>query len=393
MEIYGLTQSTIEQYRRGLYRPITKYFNSCNSGNYSHEIFKACMQNYENSYSTGKIKKHHYQSMKRSLEYIRDYALSGKVDFTRKVDTRIYRPSAEALNIIERSLATTNLKEQFKSRLHVCMRHFFCFIESDGKHAVDITDSIIKKFLVHVAKSNQGSMNYVIYSLKVLVSYLRVVGIVKITMELGSFVPKAPSQKIIDAFTMDEIDSVLKSIDGSTSLGKRDNAIILLTCATGFRGIDIVKLKLEDIDWRSGDISIIQSKTGNPVKVPVNGQVLNAVADYILHARPKSKCRNIFLRINAPYTALNGTAALDKILDGLCIKAGVEKKSYRSYHSLRRSFASWMAGEEIPITTISQMLGHRNIDSDRPYLSFNRSQMAMCAMGFEDIPLKGGVYA
>lgn len=393
LEIYGLTQSTIRQYRKGFYRPIIKYFNSFNSGNYSTETFEACMEKYEISYSLGKIKRHHYQSMKRSLEYIRDYVLSGKVDFTRKVNTKIYRPNAKALDIIECTLAATNLKEAFKSRLHVCMRHFFCFIESNGNRAVDISDVVIKDFLVHAAKSNPGSMDYIIYSLKVLVSYLRVAGITDITMELDYFAPKAAPQKIIPSFTMDEIGQILKSIDCSTSAGKRDNAIIRLTCGTGFRGIDIIKLKLEDIDWRTGDISIIQSKTGNPVKVPVNGQVLNAVADYILHARPESKCRNIFLRTNAPYTALNGTAALDGILDSLCMKAGVEKKNYRSFHSLRRSFATWMAGEEVPITTISQMLGHKNIDSDRPYLSFNKSQMTICAMGFEDIPLKGGVYA
>lgn len=393
LEIYGLTQSTIIQYRKGLYRPIIKYFNKFNWGNYSTETFEACMKSYEISYSSGKIKRHHYKSMKRSLEYIRDYALSGKLDFTRKVNTRIYRPNAGALDIIEYALAATNLKEQFKYRLHVCMRHFFCFVESNGNRTEDISDDIIKDFLVHAAKSNQGSMNYVIYSLKVLVSYLRKAGITNITMDLNYFVSKSAPQKIIPAFTMDEIGKILKSIDYSTITGIRDNAIILLTCRTGFRGIDIVNLKLEDIDWRTGNISIIQSKTGNPVKVPVNGQVLNAVADYVLHSRPESKCRNVFLRTNAPYTALKGTAALDGILDTLCMKAGVDKKSFRSFHSLRRSFATWMAGEEVPITTISQMLGHKNIDSDRPYLSFNKSQTGLCALGFEDIPLKGGVYA
>jgi len=393
LEIYGLTPSTIKQYQRGLYQPIIKFFNSTNCGNYSAETFESCMKNYENSYLSGKIKRHHYQSMKRSLEYIQDYALSGKVNFTRKVDTRIYKPNTEALKIIECALATTTLKEKFKYHLHVCMRHFFCFIESKHILAEDISEAIIKEFLVHASKINQGSMDYVVYSLKVLLSYLRTTGIVDIKMELGYFVPKAPPQKIIPGFTMDEIGRILKSIDDSTSSGKRDNAIILLTCATGFRGIDIVNLKLEDINWKTGEISIIQSKTEQPVKLPVTGQVLNAVADYILHARPESKARNVFLRTNAPFTALNGTSALDGVLDNLCMKAGVEKKSYRSFHSLRRSFATWMAGEEVPITTISQMLGHKSIDSDQPYLSFNRNQMLMCAMGFESIPLTGGIYA
>ena len=84
LEIYGLTPSTIYQYKRGFYGPIIKFFNSTNSGNYSKESFEACMEKYENLYASEKIKRHHYQSMKRSLEYIRDYALFGRVDFTRK---------------------------------------------------------------------------------------------------------------------------------------------------------------------------------------------------------------------------------------------------------------------------------------------------------------------
>lgn len=150
---------------------------------------------------------------------------------------------------------------------------------------------------------------------------------------------------------------------------------------------------MEDIGWKTGEISIFQSKTGNPINITVNGQVLNALSDYILHARPRSKSSNVFIRGIAPYTALSGTVTLDKVLDDLCIKAGIEKKGHRSFHSLRRSFATWLASEEVPITTISQMLGHKSIDSDKPYLSFNRNQIAMCAMGFEDIPVKEGVYA
>ncbi|CCQ95092.1 hypothetical protein CULT_2290007 [[Clostridium] ultunense Esp] len=72
----------------------------------------------------------------------------------------------------------------------------------------------------------------------------------------------------------------------------------------------------------------------------MNGQTLNALSDYILHARPESESRNVFLRTIAPYTALSGTVALDKALDNLCVKASIEKKEHRSFHSLRRSFAT-----------------------------------------------------
>lgn len=32
LEVHGLTQSTIRQYKRGFYQPIIKFFNSSNSG-------------------------------------------------------------------------------------------------------------------------------------------------------------------------------------------------------------------------------------------------------------------------------------------------------------------------------------------------------------------------
>ncbi|MGL5085484.1 MAG: tyrosine-type recombinase/integrase [Clostridium sp.] len=392
MKIHGLTQSTINQYRLRIYRPVIKFFNTFDSGNYTSETLESCIKKYENSYSLGKIQKHHYKSMIRSLGYIRDYYLCEKVNFARKVDTRLYKPSAHALNIIEGALRETNLKEQFKSKIHVSMRNFFCFIESNNNQLVDITNDIVRNFIIHASKTNSASMAYIVYSLKVLFSYLRINKIIDITMDLNYFVPKSLQKKLISAFTINEIGEILKCIDCSTSIGKRDNAIILLACRTGFRGIDIIHLKLEDIHWQTGEISIIQSKTGKAVRVPINGQVMNAVADYILYARAETKCKNIFIRTIAPYTNLKGTAALDKILDNLCIKASIEKKNLRSFHSLRRSFATWLSEDEVPIATISQMLGHKNIDSAKAYLSFNRNQLSVCVMGFEDIPLTGGIY-
>ena len=41
---------------------------------------------------------------------------------------------------------------------------------------------------------------------------------------------------------------------------------------------------------------------------------------------------------------------------------------------------------------ISQLMGHTDMESGKPYLSFQDTVVSMCAMGFEDIPVMGGVY-
>ncbi len=61
-------------------------------------------------------------------------------------------------------------------------------------------------------------------------------------------------------------------------------------------------------------------------------------------------------------------------------------------HSLRRSFATTLSVENVPLTTVSQMLGHKELDSDKPYLTYNIKNTEQCAFSFEEIPLRSDVY-
>jgi hypothetical protein len=83
---------------------------------------------------------------------------------------------------------------------------------------------------------------------------------------------------------------------------------------------------------------------------------------------------------------------LDGIIEKYSATAGVEKKPYRSFHSLRRSFATELSAAGVPLPTISQMLGHKSMDEARPYLSYDRTQILFCAMGFDGIPIASGIY-
>ena len=73
--------------------------------------------------------------------------------------------------------------------------------------------------------------------------------------------------------------------------------------------------------------------------------------------------------------------------------ANVEKIPGRAFHSLRRTFATELSEAGVSLETISQMLGHKNIEEDKPYLSYNREQTAFCAIGFDEIPIIHGRYA
>ena len=68
---------------------------------------------------------------------------------------------------------------------------------------------------------------------------------------------------------------------------KRNTAIILLARKLGLRAGDICNLKFSKIDWVEDKIRLNQSKTGEPLVLPLLPEVGNAIWEYIPDERPK----------------------------------------------------------------------------------------------------------
>ena len=51
-----------------------------------------------------------------------------------------------------------------------------------------------------------------------------------------------------------------------------------------------------------------------------------------------------------------------------------------------------MSNAGVPLETISQMLGHRNTDEDKPYLTYNRDKISFLTFDFSLIPIIAGYY-
>lgn len=66
----------------------------------------------------------------------------------------------------------------------------------------------------------------------------------------------------------------------------------------------IVNLKFDSIDWDTCELRLVQEKTNLPISLPLDTKTGNAIANYILHARPKCKSEYVFLRVQRPYTKL-----------------------------------------------------------------------------------------
>jgi len=163
---------------------------------------------------------------------------------------------------------------------------------------------------------------------------------------------------------------------------------------TGLRAVDIRTLQFSDIDWKNAIIKVNQDKTNEPLTLPLTNRVMNAISDYILKGRPESDSQYIFLISKAPYRPFNRRhGTFTGLIRKYCDAAGVEHIYKRGFHSLRRSFATELSLSGAPIEVISQMLGHKSILEDKPYLSYNKNEVSFCAFDFTEIPISSGIYA
>lgn len=389
---YGILEISMGQYET-VCKTIVAFANKQGQQVYSPELLERYLKFLDDCVENGKICKEYRRFQQRVVRMLSSLAETGHIDFSRtKADSIKYPVPSEVIELTEEILNAQNISEKTKGDLRAPVRHIFWYaIKQNGTYE-EIDDSLIMEFIIkEIPCSNSGSTGRTLRSVKFVTEYLKAHGNKKIRYDYTRLTLKNDHRRIIPAFGEEEICNIASSIDIETPLGKRNYAIILLAYCTGLRGIDILKMKLTDIDWRGQKIFVNQSKTQVPLIATLNGQTMNALADYVLDARPQCSVPEVFVTYKAPYRKLS--YGLGNMIDDYCVKASVNKIPLRSFHSLRRSFETVMVSKGVPIETTSRMMGHKTIHEEKPYITHDKSKAAFVAMGFKDVPIRAGIYA
>ncbi|MBQ9000555.1 MAG: tyrosine-type recombinase/integrase [Eggerthellaceae bacterium] len=191
----------------------------------------------------------------------------------------------------------------------------------------------------------------------------------------------------------DEVRAVLAAIDRSSSIGKRDYAMILLVARLGLRTTDLLMLDFSSIDWRARTLTVVQHKTGVPLKLPLLDDVGWAIVDYLRNGRPETASKLVFVKHRHPFDELGATGAVNCRLYRYAAMAGIEFPPGRphSMHSFRSSLARAMVGCGTPLPAVSQVLGHTDAKTTMDYyLRLDAGALRECALDVEDV-IGGGV--
>ena len=354
------------------------------------EIISAYARKIDERYYSGEIKRPYHAQIKREIDRFIRYAYSGNCDA---------RPSPLSGARVKLSPEFTRIAEKFLSgdfhpNTRCDMRwtayRYFEWLEEQGFRSLEGVNLIhLQKFLLRISEQYApGSVRNMRLYLKKLYGFLFASGYSESDYsELLSF-SVSREKKVIPSLPRADIAKLLDAIDRDTVTGKRNYAIMLLGTVLGLRACDVVALKLRDIDWIRGEISVMQSKTTDPVVLPLTQDVGEALKDYILNARPRAETDVIFLRIQAPHTPLATAAALGVVYHDCCVAAGLPA-SHR-FHNLRRSLGTSMVSNGVSVYDVAQVFGDRSAESVKPYLAADYEHLKMCSLPFDGIRPLGG---
>ncbi len=379
----GLSGSTIRTYQERSFNQVARKYESSGIQQFHPGLMDELLKDAEDQFNNGAISRKSWNWRVRGIRVLNEIYETGTFQwkvYQKKHTAEFPEPFAGLGNSFLESL-TIN-RNSLRSIKSITVR-FFCFIKDRGitnTNAISTDD--LRAFLSKMHETRAGSMDEVVSTMKKLFLYLARTG-----HEPGSHwmllsAPRSRGHKVKPAMAQEELALVISQVDRGTAPGKRDFAILSLAVTTGLRAGDITSLALTDIHWKELEIHLAQGKTGKRVALPLQPPVCDVLADYILNERPESSSRKVFLRSSAPYDALRDGASVACIFRRYLKKAGIKHaiNDGRTFHGIRRAVGTSMVSNGVPVTTVSQVLGHQAIRATRQYISLDLQGLRKCAL-------------
>jgi integrase/recombinase XerD len=160
---------------------------------------------------------------------------------------------------------------------------------------------------------------------------------------------------------------LLACFDRRSPEGKRDHAMTLCMLHLGLRAVEVVRLRLGDVDSQNRCLRVPPAKMGRGRVLPIPSRVLAALLDYVTNGRPESTgFDQLFLRHPRRRGYPLSQAALKHTMIRAYRRCGFPR-SWCGTHRLRHTFASRLHQRGADLKPIADLLGHRHLDSATVY--------------------------
>jgi integrase/recombinase XerD len=150
-----------------------------------------------------------------------------------------------------------------------------------------------------------------------------------------------------------QVGRMLDWLDCSNPSHCRAKAILLLATVYGLRRSELIRLTLDDIDWRNAVITVRRAKRGRVQQFPSMREVGEAIIRYLRDVRQPTRFRNVFMTLHSPYRpALNLGSAIHTIMTA----SGAFDQKW-GLHALRHACATQLLRQGTSLRDIADFRG------------------------------------
>lgn len=242
----------------------------------------------------------------------------------------------------------------------------FIVAEFDSQKIEHVNYQQIRNWIVSLVESGitNRSINRKISSLNTYYKFLLKTKTIEVS-PLTKHKALKVSQKVQVPFSESEMNQVLEELNEAKDFeGLRNRAIIELFYATGIRRIELVQLKVSDIDFANRVLKVL-GKRNKERFIPLIDSVVLSLKSYVdeRHKLEIIKDNNDLFLTNKGAKIYE--TLVYRIINDYFSKASAKVK--RSPHILRHSFATHLLNQGANLNAVKELLGHSSLAATQVY--------------------------
>ena len=247
----------------------------------------------------------------------------------------------------------------------------FCEVEFDQIDLESIHYNQIRSWIVSLVDQgvSNRTINRKVSSLKTFYKFLQ-----KIDVITANPLSKHKSLKVQKKnevpFSIKEMENVFEELKDEDFVSLRNKLIVELFYSTGMRRIELINIKMSDVNFSSGTIKILGKRNKERI-VPLLATVIQTIKKYII-ARAEMNINNEYLFVTEKGNKIYETLVY-RVINRYFSK--VSTKTKKSPHILRHTFATQLLNQGADLNSVKELLGHSSLASTQVYTHNNLEQL------------------
>jgi len=261
--------------------------------------------------------------------------------------------------------------ERTQKGYEIILNQFIAWLSSQGHHNLTtVTKSDLEHYRTYLEqRPNQNTQDTL--SGSYIQSHLNIIHLLSKYQLLYNENPLHEEKLITTPFikkprtplTQQEVQSLYTATENNI-WGYKERAALALYYGCGLRRSEGIDLKEEHLDYKHNYLEVIKGKGNKNRIIPITPQIKKHLQDYQQYSRPYANPKTNHLLVSTEGCKMNGDV-INKRIKKLAAKAQIEKNT--TLHVLRHSIATHLLQSGMPLETISQFLGHKDLDTTQIY--------------------------